>query len=277
MGYLAEDPDVVEESKFGRLVSSVPIFLINILLASPALPALFIGIVDPGWLRWFLIFLAILLFSIAVVFAASRHFRDKKVEARRTSRFDAAIRKEQEAYREVIDEMNTTIYNLASALHASNKQEREVEFLGVRRSTLEIVRHLLGPQTGIKANLFTVESDNPPRLTAAKWGSAGGKNGETSSREFSPGDITYDNAFNQLARFVENVDMLPDKEKPLRDYKTFATHPVASEDYLYGILTIDASCPGDITELDVELLAFFAGIISATFNADRNSKKISRK
>lgn len=97
-----------------------------------------------------------------------------------------------------------------------------------------------------------------------------------SDRKFRPGDPTYENAINKLQRYVPDIAELGAEEKPKRAYRTFATYPVSSDDALYGILTIDAPEPGDITELDVQLLGFFAAILSVTLVVDKDAAKISR-
>lgn len=183
---------------------------------------------------------------------------------------DREKEKERQSYEALVDEMTTGVFNLVLGLEETTPKGRLAEMRIVRKAVLGQVRTRLGPDaTGVRANLFAVESVDPPVLGVDRWGYDGG-NGLRSTRKFRPGDTTFDRAIEGEAHYVPDVAELPKNEKPGRGYKSFSTYPVASDDRLFGILTIDAPGAEDITPFDVKLLGFFAGVIALSFSSQQD-------
>lgn len=272
---LPKENITLDEPIWLRKVSSTPDWFTNLLFVLPTLPATFILAIESTVWRVSLTLICLMLVVAAGVLSRLRGKREEKVEEVLSDRFEKLIEQDQQAYAARIDEMNAAVFYLSSALSDLSKPTLKTELPIVRKSILGMVRHLLGPNGGVQANLFTVESVDPPCLSAGKWGADGGT-GQVSNRKFRPGDETYQNSINKLERFVYDIEELESEEVPNRKYRTYATYPVSTDEELFGILTIDAPNPGDITELDLQLLGFFAAILTTTYVVDKDALKIPR-
>lgn len=224
----------------------------------------------------------ILLIGFLLDFAAKRREGQHKEREERQKRGEEdRLRKERDnerkRYVELIEQLGVSTFIVAKALHDAMPMQRRHELEIAKSSILTLVSRILGPQEGVRANLFEVRSTEPPfEMVANKWGHAG-RTPEPSSRIFKSGDTTFELAMKGRSRFVGDVNRLADVENKGNGYGTFATHPIFAGDDCYGILTVDAVQAHDLELLDEKLLTYYAGLLTICFVADGDRPAINRK
>ncbi|WP_445445714.1 hypothetical protein ACTRLV_00740 [Corynebacterium durum] len=219
----------------------------------------------------------LVLFAIGLGLALAAAERKKRQRSIEDEIWKQERDEERRRYVKLIDELGTSTFMVAQALHDVTPAKMRQELGIAKKSILMLVRHILGPQGGVRANLFEVRSaEFPFEMAASKWGHDG-RTSRSSDRIFKAGDTTFDLAMKGRSRFVDDVDKLPQTEDKGNGYKAFATHPIAVEDDCYGILTVDVAQAHDLDSLSIKLLKYYAGLLTICFVADGDRPTIKRE
>ena len=174
---------------------------------------------------------------------------------------------QQQAVKDLVLTLIDTTQGTSDALSIEEKRPRQESLASARRAILSTVQQSIGPENGVRVNLFEVTCLEPPTLEASGHGHVGRDN-HRSTRVFTSEDETLQLAlYRNQGRFVEDTHLAEiDSSLP---YQTFATMPVSSEKYLYGILTVDSPVAGDINEFEAKrLLNLYASQFALTFMSD---------
>lgn len=165
----------------------------------------------------------------------------------------------------LLNEINMTIAHvLKSSDNLATKTQR-AGLLGPRATLLMSARNMIGPDDGVRANLFEVDGESNC-IVPAKSGSTSGVH-EQSRREFGPGDETYRQALAGRTRFEKDTAQL-EEDVP---YGTFLVAPIITGQRLFGLITVDSPDSGDLTEYDEKLLIQYASQLAVTFALDRDN------
>jgi GAF domain-containing protein len=127
---------------------------------------------------------------------------------------------------------------------------------------------LIGPDRA-RACWFPLEEGPPKRLVPTDaFGRAG--SASTTFVEGTPaGDAAIGMVLNDEDRMCEDILTDPppgwDATKE-RDYRTFVSVSVIAGDTAYGMLTLDALEPGDLTRDDMRLLRLMAGALAVALS-----------
>jgi len=162
--------------------------------------------------------------------------------------------------------------SISSALMIADKRLRDRAVGLVRGAMLEMVHQRIGPPKGVRVNLFTVVDIDQPRMEALSVAHAG-RVDHKSTRVFTMADESMKIAVeNNQGRFVRNVAEI-NEQVP---YGTFAVMPVSTENKLFGIITVDAPKPGDITQFEASVvLNLFAALFTLTFVRDQEALSLA--
>lgn len=264
----------IPEADWARNLGKTPEWVTSVLLATGGLPLAFSTFTD-GW--WHLVpyGLSAFLVLVGTTLSILRHERNKRVAAFADERLETLRSDLDDHYGDIIDTMNVAVYQVVHAKIATTPKTLTEQMLVVQTTVLSLVRSYLGPKSGVRANLFTPDPQEPETLIAAPWGFQG--NTTPSERRFRQGDKSFDLAMIKREWLVKDTDDLPWEDRPEKGtYRTFATYPVGNNEGLFGILTVDAKNPGDLTDFDVVMLGFFAGILALTFEDQKGAPSIPR-
>ncbi|MQA06179.1 MAG: GAF domain-containing protein [Streptosporangiales bacterium] len=135
---------------------------------------------------------------------------------------------------------------------------------------LNAATEIIGPDRA-RACWFALEESSPRKLAPIACVGRAGSARSTFVEGTRRGDdvlamIEYDED-----RFCSDTDEYPppgwDPTAP-HDYKTFVAVPVISGNVAYGMITLDAPAPGDLTRDDARLLRLLAGLLANAFAID---------
>lgn len=187
--------------------------------------------------------------------------REVSAEAREVeARTDARV-----AINDALEPIVTLLGNLALEPSTSEREllkEKAVTLVLTTASTL------IGPERS-RACWFRLEGGPPTRLVPTEHvGRAG--SATTEFVEGTPGgDAAIDMILADQDRLCEDIEESPppgwDTGK-VRDYRTFISVSVIAGDTAYGMLTLDALEPGDLTTEDMGLLRLMAGVLAAALS-----------
>lgn len=179
---------------------------------------------------------------------------------------------EIQAVRDLVRILIDTSQGTCDALSIEEKRKRQESLAAARRAILSTIRRSIGPSNGLRVNFFEVSESDPPTLKASAYGHEGRDN-HRSTRTFTLNDESFNLAFkHNQGRFIEDAQAAG-LDDPL-PYQTFATMPVSSEDYLYGMITVDSPDAGDIDVFEAkELLNLYASQFALTFMSDQKDTK----
>jgi len=265
---------IIHEGAWARIVGSSPEWCTNLLFTLCGVPLAFLGMTPGSW-KTILIVLSIGILLTGIVLSLLRHERENRLKEHESDKLEELRESLNSDFDEIVEMMNLMVYQVVHGKIQTAPKALSAQMDVVQKSVLTMVGHYLGPRTSVRANLFTPDSSQPTVLTAARWGFHGGTT--PSDRTLGPGDPTYDMAMDKLERLVEDTNGLSEFELSRNSsYRTFATYPVSNNEKLFGILTVDAPQPGDLTDFDVKLLGFFAGILALTFEDQKDALFIPR-
>lgn len=153
---------------------------------------------------------------------------------------------------------------------AANRRDREALRSQAVPFVLNAATEVIGPDRA-RACWFILEDGRPRRLRPEVCvGRAG-----SARSEFVEGTRRGDDLLAMIEhdedRFCPNTDLYPpigwDPTLP-HDYKTFVSVPVISADVAYGMITLDAPEPGNLTRDDARLLRLLAGLLGNALAID---------
>jgi GAF domain-containing protein len=153
---------------------------------------------------------------------------------------------------------------------ASEQQPVEREKLRAQAVTVVLMSatQLIGPDRA-RACWFRLDAGPPKRLVPTDaFGRAG--SATTTFEEGTPaGDAAIGMVLDDEDRICEDIATDPppgwDSTKE-RDYRTFVSVSVIAGDTAYGMLTLDALDPGDLTRDDMRLLRLMAGALAVALS-----------
>jgi GAF domain-containing protein len=191
-----------------------------------------------------------------------------RAEGRRKS----AEAREFEARVQTFLRMNDALDPIMRLLGDLALEPLRVERAKLRAQAVTVVlmsaTQLIGPERA-RACLFRLEEGPPKRLVPTDaFGRAGSPS--TTFQEGTPaGDAAIGMVLHDEDRMCEDILTDPppgwDATKE-RDYRTFVSVSVIAGDTAYGMLTLDALEPGDLTKDDMRLLRLMAGALAVALS-----------
>ncbi|NWO07654.1 MAG: hypothetical protein HLX50_18750 [Alteromonadaceae bacterium] len=179
---------------------------------------------------------------------------------------------QQQAIKDLVHTLIDTSQGTCDALSIEEKRRREASLAAARKAILSTIRRSIGPENGVRVNFFEVAEDSAPTLRASTYAHEGRSN-HRSTRIFDLHDESLKLALcHNQGRFIVDAKAAGlDSELP---YQTFATMPVSSENYLYGMITVDSPEAGDINEFEAkEHLNLYASQFALTFMSSPKEAK----
>ena len=236
-------------------------------------PALAAGIgflPTPGW-GWVVVKILVVVALVAAIGLTNRAdtgiaddalvtARQERDEARQSST-DAR----EDAQLAMSDSVQPLIELLASEAHASTKSDRVVLADKMITGCVHALSRMVGADRSRACFFEYVEDDQGAELHPRAGGYAG--RGQAPTTVFRSGTPAGDKALAMVRTngdlFVFDVDESPPTGwSGPRGYRTFASVAVTMNDRPYGMLTIDALAPGDLTETtDVPVVRIMATLL----------------
>lgn len=202
------------------------------------------------------------------------HLREQEAKGNETSRQDLLDEMEEQELNNLLylmDELITAVANTATPVpNNTGQRARDRSLSAARSSLLSQVKTLIGPsKMGVRANLFEIVEADKLTLRADTVGSS---SQTRSTRTFTLENESVKCALAGKSRIVRDTAALED-ECP---YGTFATVPVLIDDQLFGLLTVDSPCSGDISDWDVKLMEFFGFMFAILYALEKTPKYVLR-
>lgn len=164
---------------------------------------------------------------------------------------------------DVLRPLAETLAKMPSLSRAERLQQCE----SMKRGVVDAVAELLGPSRS-RAGWFEYRDTRPPRLDPVPDLRRG--RADPQRTEFVGGSVEGDAALQLLVddvnRFCPDVDLDPPPgwvPERHHGYRTFIAAPVVAEGRRFGMLTLDALEPGDLTENDVYAMSLLAKLLAA--------------
>ena len=172
----------------------------------------------------------------------------------------------------VNDALDPVLRQLATISVERDESERNTLVEQVIPFVLEAAAKLIGSERS-RSCWFELSEDAVPRLVPVLHA---GRSGSPTTT-FEPGSDAGDAAITMVLlgehRICEDIETAPppgwDSTKP-RDYRTFISVSVIAGDTAFGMLTLDALQPGDLTTDDLHMLELMASALAAAL-AQRRS------
>jgi hypothetical protein len=147
-------------------------------------------------------------------------------------------------------------------------ERRSIEREKLRAQAVPLVLNsasqLIGPDRA-RACWFRLDAGPPKTLVPTLATGRAGSPSTTFVEGTSAGDAAIGMVLSNEDRFCEDIALEPppgwDGSKE-RDYRTFVSVSVIAGDVAYGMLTLDAQEPGDLTGDDMRLLRLMAGALA---------------
>jgi len=148
-----------------------------------------------------------------------------------------------------------------------SKAEKREQCESMKRGVVDAAAELLGPDRS-RAGWFEYRDDRPRRLIPVAELRRG--RADPQRTEFVSGTVEGDAALelleNDTTRFCPDVDSEPPPgwvSAEHNSYRTFISAGVVAEGRKFGMLTLDALQPGDLTQTDVYAMSLLAKLLAA--------------
>ena len=172
------------------------------------------------------------------------------------ARVDTALR-----MNDALDPIMSLLGNLASERDQSVRNQFRAQAIPL---VLKTAADLIGPDRS-RANWFRLDEGPPKQLTPVEHAGRAGSPSTVFEEGTPAGDAAIGMVLQDEDRLCEDIAADPppgwDATKA-RDYRTFISVSVIASDTAYGMLTLDAPEPGDLTRDDMRLLRFMAGALA---------------
>ena len=229
-------------------------------IATPVLSTLATGEVNWGnWWFW------------ALVVASGGTYVTGRLTTRAAQRRQRAAEESERMARinsriQIADVLRPLAETLAK-MPSLSRTERRQQCESMKRGVVDAAAELLGPDRS-RAGWFEYHDDRPPWLEPVAELRRG--RADPQRTEFVQGTPEGDSALELLesdtTRFCPDVDAEPppgwDPEAHAT-YRTFISAGVVAEGRKFGMLTLDALEPGDLTENDVYAMSLLAKLLAA--------------
>jgi GAF domain-containing protein len=207
----------------------------------------------------------------ALVIAAGGSWLSGRLAARQAGRRQAAAENSERLARidtriqiaDVLRPLAETLAKMPSLSRAEKRQQCE----SMKRGVVDAVAELLGPDRA-RAGWFEYRDERPPRLVPVAELRRG--RADPQRTEFIQGTLEGDSALDLLeqdtTRFCPDVDLEPPpgwSSEAHSSYRTFIAAAVVAGGRKFGMLTLDALEPGDLTENDVYAVSLLAKLLAA--------------
>jgi transcriptional regulator with GAF, ATPase, and Fis domain len=164
---------------------------------------------------------------------------------------------------DVVRPLAETLAKMPSLSKAEKRQQCE----SMKRGVVDAVAELMGPERA-RAGWFEYRDDRPPRLVPVAELRRGRADPQrTQFVQGTPeGDAALDLLINDTTRFCPDVDLEPPpgwSSDRHSDYRTFISAGVVADGRKFGMLTLDALEPGDLTENDAYAISLLAKLLAA--------------
>jgi GAF domain-containing protein len=184
----------------------------------------------------------------------------------------SAEEREFEARVETVVQMNDALDPIIRLLGNIALESRKVERDKLRAQAVPLVltsaAQLIGPERA-RACWFRLEPGPPKQLIPTDAVGRAGSASTTFVEGTPSGDAAIGMVLNDEDRICEDVltDPLPGWDTSReRDYRTFVSVSVIAGNTAYGMLTLDALEPGDLTKDDMRLLRLMAGALAVALS-----------
>lgn len=248
------------EVPWSSWVGTAPEWILVLLTAGSGILGTLGGLqTEPGRARPILLWAAAGCILMAVLIAAARHSREKKLSA--------FIRDE---IHWLFDErLSPLLQQMAEVVATHNKTDRCNLAAMLRSSAVAAAADLVGrtAPNGTRANLFRLRETSHGFRMRLEPGCCAGR-GDKSSRVFDESHPTMTLTLANKYRFVPSVSELPNGDD--LKYETFMTCPVSALDSrIWGTLTVDCLKAGQLTlEDDLPVMQVLAAIIAVSYECE---------
>lgn len=168
----------------------------------------------------------------------------------------------------VNDALDPVLRQLATISVEKDTAERDTLIEQVIPFVLEAAAKLIGPERS-RSCWFELSDDPEPRLVPSLHAGRSGSPTTTFEPHTEAGDAAINMVLTGKNRICEDIDTAPppgwDTTKQ-RDYKTFISVSVIAGNTAYGMLTLDALEPGDLTTDDLHMLDLMASALAAALS-----------
>lgn len=165
----------------------------------------------------------------------------------------------------VNDALDPVLRQLATISVEPDRAERDKLIEQVIPFVLEAAAKLIGSERS-RSCWFELSDDPEPRLVPVLHAGRAGSPTTTFAPGTDAGDAAISMVLSGEHRICEDIDQVPppgwDSTKQ-RDYKTFISVSVIAGDTAYGMLTLDALEPSDLTADDLHMLGLMASALAA--------------
>jgi GAF domain len=173
------------------------------------------------------------------------------------ARVDTAVR-----MNDALDPVILLLGNLAAETDPVARSEYRAQAIPL---VLATAADLIGPDRS-RACWFRLDEGPPKRLVPTDHAGRAGSPSTTFEEGSLAGDAAIGMVLRDEDRLCEDIESEPppgwDSSK-VRDYRTFISVSVIASDIAFGMLTLDALAPGDLTRDDLRLLRLMAGALAA--------------
>jgi GAF domain-containing protein len=179
-------------------------------------------------------------------------------ESERMARIDTRIQ-----IADVLRPLAETLAKMPSLSRTERRQQCE----SMKRGVVDAAAELLGPDRS-RAGWFEYRDDRPPRLVPVAELRRGREDPQrTEFVQGTPeGDSALDLLENDTTRFCPDVELEPPpgwSSDRHSSYRTFISAGVVADGHKFGMLTLDALEPGDLTNNDVYAMSLLAKLLAA--------------
>jgi GAF domain-containing protein len=200
-----------------------------------------------------------------------KHEREEQERAQeekeRTQEYLAERIKIRVALNDALDPIVGQIAQIAAAGSRREKRPLQDQILPM---ILNSASGVIGPARA-RSCWFELEDGSPCRLVPKLHAGRAGPPSTVFVEGTQEGDAVFRILKSNQHRICEDLARDPpvgfDRTRS-RDYRTFIAVPVVAGTTLFGMLTVDALLPGDLTEDDAALLRIFAGLLAAARAGD---------
>jgi hypothetical protein len=246
---------------------------VTVLAGSVALWFSFLNKTSTGQIRWWFagpqIALTVIAATVPVVNAIRAKLRESQAEEREIAARTQARLQVNRALDPIVRRLADGAGALRSVIRLLPGRQRR---RGLREQVLSIVVNAaagaIGPEGESRSCYLTLKAGRERELvpTVHFAGRMGATQTVFSDRSVN-GKFVIDKMIANEYVFCEDIDREPppgldNATIQTLDYRTFISVPVIARDTIYGMLTVDAPTPKDLSQRDVNLMKVMAGLVA---------------
>jgi hypothetical protein len=212
-----------------------------------------------------LVILSAVATGLAFLIPQARQIRASRSEATAEEREIEARVETRVAMNDALDPILRLLGNLAREPDEIIRNQLRAQAVPL---VLKTAAEFIGPERS-RACWFRLEPGPPPRLVPTDFAGRAGSPSTTFEAGTRSGDAAIGMVLADEDRLCEDIltDPPPGWDAARdRDYRTFISVSVIAGDTAYGMLTLDALDPGDLTVEDKGLLRLMAGVLAVALS-----------